>query len=113
MRSDNCRQASESRYFFANRSDLFYASNGVELDNVEVKERRLEVRIRERSGFKYTTRFIGTGGRILAETGENPAVFELSSPEIYVRAVVEDSGGWKAWVQPAFVVVEERDPSPQ
>lgn len=82
----------------------FYASTGVELDDVVVRERRLEVHISERDGFKYTTQFIGAGGRVLLETGANPAVFELDGPEIYVRALVRDSGGWRAWVQPVFVV---------
>lgn len=83
---------------------MFYASTGVELDNVVVDGRRLEVHIRPRGDFKHTTRFIGAGGRVLLETGENPAVYELDGPEVYVRAVVRDSGGWRAWVQPIFVI---------
>jgi len=82
---------------------MFYASTGVELDDVAVSDRRIEVHIRQQGNFKYTTRFIGAGGRVLLETGDNPAVFELSGPEVYVRAVVYDSGGWRAWVQPVFV----------
>jgi hypothetical protein len=85
---------------------MFYASTGVELDDVVVDERRIEVHIRPRDNFKYTTRFIGAGGRELLVTGENPAVFELHDPEVYVRALVTDSGGWRAWVQPVFI---ERD----
>jgi hypothetical protein len=81
----------------------FYASTGVELDDVVVNDRSVEVHIRPRGSFKYTTRFIGAGGRVLLETGANPAVFELDGPEVYVRAVVRDSGGWRAWVQPVFV----------
>lgn len=87
-------------------SGHFYASTGVELDDVVVTDRRLEVHITSRGSFKYTTRFIGAGGKVLLETGANPAVFELDGPEVYVRAVVRDSGGWRAWVQPAFVVSE-------
>ena len=82
---------------------LFYASTGVELEDIDIDERRIRIRIKERANFKHTTRFIGAGGRILAETGANPAVFELTGPEIYVRAVVTDSGGSRAWVQPVFV----------
>ncbi|MCH7824783.1 MAG: PHP domain-containing protein [Acidobacteria bacterium] len=83
---------------------LFYASTGVDLDDVRVSDRRLEVHIRQRGSFKYVTKFIGAGGKLLAESGDNPAVFELRGPELYVRAVVYDSGGWRAWVQPVFVV---------
>jgi hypothetical protein len=81
----------------------FYASTGVEIDDVVVDGRRLAVHIRPNGSFKFTTRFIGAGGRVLLESGENPAVYELNGPEVYVRAVVRDSGGWRAWVQPAFV----------
>ncbi len=85
-------------------SGAFYASTGVELDDVVVRGRRIEVHIRQQGSFKYVTQFIGAGGRMLLETGANPAVFELNGPEVYVRAVVRDSGGWRAWVQPVFVV---------
>jgi len=83
---------------------LFYASTGVDLDDIRVNNRRLEIQIRQRGNFKYLTRFIGAGGKVLYETPENPAVFELRGPEVYVRAVVYDSGGWRAWVQPVFTV---------
>lgn len=85
---------------------LFYASTGVDLDDVRTSGRRMEVHIRQRGNFKYVTKFIGAGGKVLAESGDNPAVFELHGPEVYVRAVVYDSGGWRAWVQPVFVVTD-------
>jgi|GEM_PF-66846 len=82
---------------------LFYASNGVELEDVIVTATRLAVQIKQRGDFKYTTTFIGSGGKVLKETGGNPAVFELDGPTGYVRARVRDSGGWFAWTQPVFV----------
>ncbi len=87
----------------------FYASTGVELDDVVVSPARLEVHIRQRGDFKYTTEFIGGGGRVLARTGANPAVFELAAAEPYVRARVRDSGGAMAWVQPVWVVGPKED----
>ena len=81
----------------------FYASTGVELEDVHVTATTLEVRIRTRGDFKYLTRFIGQGGRVLAETGSNPAVYSLASGEGYVRAKITDSGGAVAWVQPVFI----------
>lgn len=83
----------------------FYASTGVELDDVVVRPSRLEVHIRGRGSHRYTTEFIGPGGRVLARTGENPAVYELPAAPAapaYVRATITDSEGWKAWVQPVF-----------
>jgi hypothetical protein len=82
----------------------FYASTGVVLEEVVVEPNRLEVRIEARGDFKYTTIFIGTGGRVLG-VGHGPvAVFHLQAPEEYVRARVVDSGGGVAWIQPLFVV---------
>ncbi len=82
---------------------FFYASTGVELEDVRVSSKRMEIRIRQKSNFGYRTEFIGSGGRVLHQTEENPAVFELKDVEQYVRARVSDSGGFVAWVQPVFV----------
>ncbi len=82
----------------------FYASTGVDLDDVVVTPSRLEVHIRKRGNFKYRTQFVGAGGRILAETTANPAVYTLAGNQAYVRARVTDSGGSHAWVQPVFTV---------
>ena len=81
----------------------FYASTGIELEDVRVSSKRIEIRIRQKSDFGYRTEFIGAGGRVLLQTDENPAVFELRNGEKYVRARVKDSGGFVAWVQPIFV----------
>ena len=81
----------------------FYASTGVELDDVRVTPKTLEVHIRQHGDFRYRTQFIGDGGRLLHETGANPAVYRLDPGRTYVRAKVTDSGGAVAWVQPVFV----------
>jgi len=81
----------------------FYASTGVELRDVVITPRRLEVHIDPSGDFKYTTEFIGSGGRVLERTGANPAIFALGDQRGYVRARVTDSGGAKAWVQPVFI----------
>jgi hypothetical protein len=81
----------------------FYASTGVVLDEVQVTEARIVVRIRPRGDFRFTTTFIGSGGRILKEVYGPEATYELDAPESYVRARVQDSGGAVAWVQPVWV----------
>jgi hypothetical protein len=81
----------------------FYASTGVELEDVVVEPTTLEVRIKPRSTFRYTTEFIGEGGRVLATVHGPVARFHLTRFEPYVRARVTDSGGARAWVQPVFV----------
>ena len=81
----------------------FYASTGVELDEIRITERALEVHIAIDRDFRYTTTFIGAGGRVLAESSENPAKFELRDDVGYVRARVQNSRGDIAWTQPTFI----------
>lgn len=86
---------------------LFYASSGVALAGIAVSPTRLSIRIQPEADFKYTTTFIGTGGRTLATVGGLNPVFTLDPARAggltYVRARIEDSGGARAWVQPAFI----------
>ena len=81
----------------------FYASTGVELDSIRVSPREMMVAVRQRGDFKYTIRFIGRGGRVLATSGSNRALYRLRGGEGYVRARITDSGGKQAWVQPVFL----------
>lgn len=83
---------------------MFYASTGVQLDDVVITAQRLEVRIRQRGDFKYTTEFIGASGRVLATVGGVTPAYQLAGGEVYVRARVRDSMGAVAWVQPVFIV---------
>ena len=46
--------------------------------------------------------FIGGGGRILKQTDDNPAVYEIRGDEGYVRAKVVDSNDRMAWTQPVL-----------
>ena len=81
----------------------FYSSTGVELEDMIITDKRIEVKIEERHrSDKFTTYFIGKGGQVLKATGDNPAVYDITGREMYVRARVEDSNGWKAWTQPFF-----------
>jgi hypothetical protein len=80
----------------------FYASTGVELESVVVEGARMEVRVHTQGSHRYTTTFIGEGGRVLGTAYGPLASFTLHGPEPYVRAVVRDSGGSVAWIQPVF-----------
>lgn len=90
----------------------FYASTGVELESVLVTASRLEIRVRPRGDFRYTTQFIGSGGRVMTEMHGTDVFLDLSEhPSVaregetpYIRARVVDSGGSVAWVQPIFLV---------
>ena len=80
----------------------FYASTGVELEDVIIEERTLELRIRQDRDFKYVTTFIGAGGDVLATSEELRPRYVLGGGEHYVRARVVSSRGDVAWTQPVF-----------
>jgi len=70
---------------------------------VRVEPSRLTITIAPRGDFKYTTDFVGQGGRVLATTGELTAVYTPRGDEGYVRAKVIESNGRVAWVQPVRI----------
>lgn len=80
----------------------FYASTGVELDDIKITSTRIEIHIAKHGDFKFRTEFVGASGKILLNSETNPAVYQLSGDEQYVRAKVYNSGGYVAWVQPVF-----------
>ena len=80
----------------------FYASTGVELRDVQAAGREMHVTIQASPTAKYTTWFIGEGGKVLAKSFDNEAVYRLQENDKYVRAVVRSSNGDDAWTQPLF-----------
>jgi len=91
----------------------FYASNGVELDEITADAREVQIRIHDDAASKptgdakpdtrYMTRFVGAEGRVLAEVGGHVARYTVRGNEQYVRAVITDSNGRQAWTQPRFL----------
>jgi hypothetical protein len=97
----------------------FYASSGVELEEIVADDAGLSVSIAPQPDIGFTTLFIGTRrseagsaevGEVLLETSANPARYEFRGDELYVRAKVVSSrphpnpyaaGDMEcAWVQP-------------
>ena len=82
----------------------FYASTGVALSDVQSDAAGLSIAIREqRDGARFTTRFIGQGGEVLAEVAGRAPRYEFTGEETYVRASIMDSNGKRAWTQPVFL----------
>jgi hypothetical protein len=83
----------------------FYASTGVEFQDLEITGRRIEIRIRtnDRFAVKYRTQFVGKNGRVLQDNTANPAIYAIKEDEGYVRARIIDSNGRYAWTQPVVV----------
>jgi hypothetical protein len=77
----------------------FYASNGVILGNVERRGGTLDVSLPPGAAPHRIT-FVGSGGRVLGVEHGTRAHRTVS--EAYVRAVIADANGRRAWTQPAF-----------
>ena len=81
----------------------FYASTGLTLEEVELSQERVYVRILQERHDIYVTHFIGRDGTMCAEVVGTEAAYQPRGDEGYVRAVVVSSSGQKAWTQPVFL----------
>jgi len=81
----------------------FYASTGVELDDLQVSTQRVQVTVKPAPSSKYRIQFIGKGGRMLSESIEPSAIYEPKGHEGYVRVRVLESNGRMAWIQPVTI----------
>jgi hypothetical protein len=80
----------------------FYASSGVNLADVQASREGLRIEIAARPHEKFTTYFLGEGGKVLAKSFETAPAYRFQGGEKYVRARVDSSFGLSAWVQPVF-----------
>ena len=83
-------------------SGNFYSSTGVLLNKINQNNKSYMVDISEKPGITYTTQFIGSThsinqkdqidnneiGKILYETKTNPAIYNFTGREIYVRVKI-------------------------
>ena len=81
----------------------FYASTGVELEDVPSSPERITVRVKATAFSKYRIQFIGRNGRLLKESAEPNATYDIAGDEGYVRTRVLESNGRIAWIQPMMV----------
>lgn len=92
------------------REGQFYASTGVSLDAYSADDTSISLTISPRASWtskrkpnaRYTTRFIGENGKVLAEVYGLNAGYRFKGGERYVRAFIVDSDGKRAWTQPVF-----------
>jgi hypothetical protein len=81
----------------------FYASTGVELEQLDASAERLTIGVKAAPSSKYRIQFIGRGGRVLQESIEARATYTMRGTEGYLRARVLDSNGRIAWTQPVMI----------
>jgi hypothetical protein len=94
------------------RDGDFYASTGIVIGDYEADGDGIAITLASASGWRtrkfptlsrFTTRFIGREGRLLAEQhGPNPR-YEIRGDEGYVRAAIVDGDGRCGWTQPYFL----------
>jgi hypothetical protein len=79
----------------------FYASTGVELDDVRFADGTLTVSVKPADGRTYRIRFIGPGGNIINDQPGPSSSCSLGvEPNAYLRAKIIASDGTLAWTQP-------------
>jgi hypothetical protein len=81
----------------------FYASTGVELSDYQVSNKTMTVAVKATPYSKYRIQFLGRNGRVLRESTDPAATYEIRGDEGYVRARVLESNGRVAWCQPVLV----------
>ncbi len=81
----------------------FYASTGVELDELEIDEEGISLRIHRYEDWEYVVTFTGRGGTTFSQTSGTEAAYRFRGNEGYIRATVTCSNPVKAWTQPVFL----------
>jgi hypothetical protein len=80
----------------------FYSSTGITLEELEADSHSLYLKVQQEWHFKYTTDFIGRGGKLLCQAYGTEPSYKIHGNEGYVRARVKASDGTNAWTQPIF-----------
>ncbi len=81
----------------------FYASTGVELDELEIDSEGIRLRVRKNEDWEYVVTFTGRGGATFGQIAGTDATYRFRGDEGYIRATVTCSNPVKAWTQPAFL----------
>ncbi len=81
----------------------FYASTGIELDELETDAEGIRLRIRQHEDWEYIVTFTGRGGTTFAQIAGPEATYRFRGNEGYIRATVTCSNPIKAWTQPIFL----------
>jgi hypothetical protein len=82
----------------------FYASTGVVLKRLDRGAATLELEVSDQAPGNHGFTFIGKNGRVLGRAEGRRASLPLTAAAgAYVRAIVTDERGRKAWVQPVWV----------
>lgn len=81
----------------------FYASTGVELEDIINTTDQIKIVIKEEETSGYRVQFTGKNGSLLKEVESNPAIYSIRGDEGYIRAKVIEANGKLAWTQPVMI----------
>ena len=92
----------------------FYSSTGVFISDILINKKEISLDIDTNSiqissvpilfsDYKFKTQFIGQYGIVLDETWDLNPKYKIKGHEKYIRAVITNSTGHKAWTQPIFI----------
>ena len=92
----------------------FYSSTGVFISDILINKKEISLDIDTNSihissvpilfsDYKFKTQFIGQHGIVLDETWDLNPKYKIKGHEKYIRAVITNSTGHKAWTQPIFI----------
>lgn len=82
----------------------FYSSTGVMLEDYVATDHEIRLKVKALPlTSRFLTRFIGQNGKVLVEVPGTRPHYQIKGDEGYVRAVVTDSNGFRAWTQPVFL----------
>jgi hypothetical protein len=100
IRARRCEEAELLRNLEAGD---FYATTGVELEDLGADAQAISVDIAARGDQHHTTRFVGRGGQLLEVVHGPSPRYRITGHEGYIRARIDDSDGLTAWTQPHFL----------
>jgi hypothetical protein len=87
----------------------FYASTGITLEDYVTDRQGIKITIKQPfdprglDDSRFMTRFIGKGGKVLAQVPGRTPAYSFRGDEGYVRASITDSNGLRGWTQPYFL----------
>ncbi|MDT8718345.1 hypothetical protein IAI10_16890 [Clostridium sp. 19966] len=84
------------------KNGSFYASSGIFLDSIAIKDSSIEIKLRH-PNIPVEFAFIGDGGKVLKQYTGNEGSYEIQGNEKYVRAFMRREDGTMAWTQPFWI----------
>ena len=103
------KELAKNNIVSAIKSGDFYASTGIEMENIIINNNVMELEIKPEIGWthnsnmQYRIDFITQNGQVIKQINDIKAKCNLENHSGYVRATISSSSGPKAWIQPVYI----------